>query len=1149
MAKIIQPSFARGELSPALYGRVDLASYQVGLRTARNFIVRSTGGVDNRAGLRFLLPVKDHDNPPRLIAFQFNEADQYQLEFGDQYMRVIRNDGYVIESAQSFTDIASNLVTLVGHGYQTDDQVFIQDTGTTLDDRFFSVSVVDNDTFTLLDQVTGLTFTGVDATTGTVARVYEISTPYALEDLPKLKFVQSADVMTLTHPDYGERELQRFDHDDWRLVEITHLPGIDFPENLQVSGSSGSLGGNLVANSEFDLGSRSWNLGSGWSVADGIASCDGSQSAASAISQHVKFQGNGPLNFGWTYTVSFDLTVSAGTIQPYLAETPTTDAISASGSYSFVHQTQTHGDIIRFENSSDFVGTLDNVVVAQGEIDLDDFQYQVTALAEGNFEESLPAISADTKTITNITQADPAVVTAAGHGFETNDEVHIDDIVGMTELNGLRFKITVLSADTFSLNDADSTSFSAYQAGGFAAETSVSVRSDTNDLDNLITWNAVTGAQRYAVYRGKNGIFGLIGEAEGTSFQDDNIAPDLTISPPKFRDPFLSPNDFPAAVGLFQQRRVFGGSYDKPDTSFYSVTGSFKNFSASVPQQADDAIEATLSAPRVNDIRHYVSLRDLLILTGGSEWQISSGGEAAFEASTLRQNLQSEWGASHLPPIVVGNVVLFMQDNKKIVRSIGYSFQSDSYEGNNLGLLSEHLLKYSPAKEWAFSKTSSTLFIVREDGRALAFAFNPEQELVAWTPLETQGKFKSVAVIRPTSTSTHELPYFVVERTINGNTVHYIERFDDRQFEVIEDAYFMDGGKSFVGGDATLSPSTAISASELGEGVEILNSTNADCHFTAITYSPKLRQYVALGVLVLNPTTLAVAVSYDRKTWLHKHIASDGTQDPADVIWVEELDKYVGFSLNNDGANSFLTSSDGFNWSFSACQDGNWGSIAYSPDHDTLVAVNNASGPISGGAAERIQISTDGGATWEYRTAPANQGYTKVIYIPSYKRFIAVGLTVCMVSDDGGETWASRATVAQNWRGLTYAPSIGTFGRLVATGEVDKIMTSDDLGDTWTQRTAPTLTGAKTYWFVEWAEALNSFFAIGDDAVIKSSLGISWTGQEAPDPDFFGIVDAVYSAEDTAFVTLGTVGFVEPLARKYTSEDGDNWEQSWPGAF
>jgi len=48
MADFILPSFAKGELDPALHGRVDTSAYQVGLATARNVFAHPTGGVSNR---------------------------------------------------------------------------------------------------------------------------------------------------------------------------------------------------------------------------------------------------------------------------------------------------------------------------------------------------------------------------------------------------------------------------------------------------------------------------------------------------------------------------------------------------------------------------------------------------------------------------------------------------------------------------------------------------------------------------------------------------------------------------------------------------------------------------------------------------------------------------------------------------------------------------------------------------------------------------------------------------------------------------------------------------------------------------------------------------------------------------------------------
>jgi len=53
--------------------------------------------------------------------------------------------------------------------------------------------------------------------------------------------------------------------------------------------------------------------------------------------------------------------------------------------------------------------------------------------------------------ITNATQANPVVITAVAHGFDDDDLVDISDVVGMTELNGGRYKVANSDTDTFEL--------------------------------------------------------------------------------------------------------------------------------------------------------------------------------------------------------------------------------------------------------------------------------------------------------------------------------------------------------------------------------------------------------------------------------------------------------------------------------------------------------------------------------------------------------------------------------------------------------------------------------------------------------------------------------------------------------------------------
>lgn len=685
MPEIIQPSFAKGELAPELHGRVDTAAYRIGLATARNAIVHTYGGISRRPGSQYIGPVADHTYAPRLIEFQFKTDDNYILEFGDAYMRVIRDEGHVTTEEATITGITQAnpaVVTTSGsHGYSNNDEVYIEGVSgmTEVNQNRYYIANVTATTFELTDQITGANVdsTGFTAYSsgGTVAKIFELVTPYAIEDLPEVKFTQSADVMTLVHPFYNPRELSRTDHDAWSIDEIPIGPDIDSPADITVT-------------------------------------------------------------------------------------------VNTSGS----------------------------------ETD----RYKVTAISRETGEESVSGLEDTEATITGITQASPGVVTTSGsHGYSDGDEIQIDNVVGMTEVNTQRYIVANKTSTTFELTDRDgfdidTSGFTAYSSAGITRRTFNIITTGAATKDNTLAWTAVTGAGRYAVYRYDNGIYGLIGETETNSFLDDDITPDLSDSPPTYRDPFPSSLDNPGAVGYYEQRRVFGGSLNSPDTSEFSQPGNQANFNKTQPTRDDDAITATLNSQQVNEIRHYVALNDLLVFTSGSEWRLDAGNDVAFTPETIRQKPQTYWGASHLPPQVSGNVVLFVEENENTVRSIGYSFALDGYTGNNLGILSQHLLFGHTLVDWCYTHSpEGRLYIVRDDGDILAMSFDQEQEVIAWTHWDTSGDYEAISRLRHGGDNINDRIYTVVKRTVNGNTVRYIEKLEQEFFDDVRDCFFVDSGLSY----------------------------------------------------------------------------------------------------------------------------------------------------------------------------------------------------------------------------------------------------------------------------------------------------------------------------------------------------------------
>lgn len=249
MATFSQRSFSGGELTPSLYARVDFSKYQSGLRTCRNYYVMRHGGVTSRSGSMFVAEVKDSTTTVRMIPFVFNNDQTYILEFGDEYMRVHKQGVQQTEAAKTITNITAAdpavVTTSASHGYSNGEEVYISGVVgmTEVNNRNFKVANVTGTTFELqtMDSV-DLDASGYTAYSsgGSSYLVYEISTPYAEEDLMELNFVQSADVITIVHPNYAPRELSRSGDINWSLSTISFGPSL---ANPTISSVTGGLGG------------------------------------------------------------------------------------------------------------------------------------------------------------------------------------------------------------------------------------------------------------------------------------------------------------------------------------------------------------------------------------------------------------------------------------------------------------------------------------------------------------------------------------------------------------------------------------------------------------------------------------------------------------------------------------------------------------------------------------------------------------------------------------------------------------------------------------------------------------------------------------------------------------------------------------------
>lgn len=675
MVKKTYKAFSAGELAPEMYGRYDVDKYGTGCMLMKNWVIMSQGGTYKRPGTRFTAQCGKETASIRLIPFEFSTVQAYMLEFGDHYMRVYRNGSLVLETAQAVTAVTNAYpaqVTIAAHGYTTGQEVYIAGIGgmTELNGRQFKITVTGANTFTL-DGIDTTSFAAYIAG-GTASRVYEIATPYGADDLARLYYAQTADVMTICHPNYAPRELTRTGHTAWTLSLITFKPTVDAPINMAVVNTVGT------------------------------------------------------------------------------------------------------GSVV--------------------------YKYRVTAVIEENYEESVSGF-APAKNITAATKANPCQITSAAHGFTNGDLVRIKGVVGMTELNDKTYTISGVATNTFNLVNTDSTTFGTYTSGGTVERGHVQIKNNlaTAGNTNTITWTAVPSAIKYNIYKDKSGVYGYIGSSETTSFVDDNIGPDVYDTAPRAANPFGADgsDDCPAVVAFQQQRRIFASTRRKPDTIFMSRAGAYGNMTTSLPSKDDDAITFAIASGQVNAIRHLIPFRQLLAMTTSQEWKI--GSEGVLAPTTVDAVPETNYGSSYVKPIMIGNTAIFAARYGKRIRDYAYTFESDGYDGNDLSVISRHLLRKREIKEWAFAQEpDDIIWAVMTDGRLCSLTYLREHRVWGWARHETNGYVESVAVI-PSEEDRRDIVYFVVRREINGQTRRYIETLEEYIDDPMENAYFVDCGLSRTG--------------------------------------------------------------------------------------------------------------------------------------------------------------------------------------------------------------------------------------------------------------------------------------------------------------------------------------------------------------
>ena len=212
---------------------------------------------------------------------------------------------------------------------------------------------------------------------------------------------------------------------------------------------------------------------------------------------------------------------------------------------------------------------------------------------------------------------------------------------------------------------------------------------------------------------------------------------------------FSDTTGHPSCVTFFEQRLVFAGTTNQPQTVFFSKSGDYENMDANIGGTiADsDAIIYTIASNQVNAIRFMTATRTLIIGTAGGEFSVSGGGaDVAITPTNILIKKQSNHGAANLDALAVGNVTLFMQRARRKMRELAYNFDVDGYIAPDMTILAEHITEGGITQMAYQQEPNQIIWLVRGDGELVGFTYQREQQVTAWHRHIFGGKFGEATI-------------------------------------------------------------------------------------------------------------------------------------------------------------------------------------------------------------------------------------------------------------------------------------------------------------------------------------------------------------------------------------------------------------------
>lgn len=724
----IQTNFSGGHFCPKLEGRLDLPRYGNAARTLKNMTVMRQGGATRRNGFHFIAETKTHTKKSRLIPFIYSSEIDYQLEFGDQYIRFY-TDGYQINYSVGPEKITNGSFTY-DIGYWTD-----VDTGTGVSS--YSAGKL------RLNGGAGGVGAVEQAITVKNAGIYTITLDV---------FTNPINIRIGTTTTGQEILADAAKAAGSHVVIFTATAGTVYiglrnpaNNNADVDNVSCREGTELITNPTINTNITGYtDLSTGTGT---ITSAGGAMALAGGAAGVGWAEESLATVIGTQYCVMCDVATKSLKIRIGTASGgieilgDTTVPVGLENKIVFTATTVT--TFIGFNKSENETSTLDNVFVRTWNI----------------FEIASPYLEADLSRVRYVQYIDTLFLVHPNYPpYQLICNGAVDwRLIPIVFIDG-----PYMDEETIPTITTDATAIGA--AVNLVASAPLFVPSHVGALwrlKNVATWGYVV----ITTFTDSTHAIGLIKSTLG--------AVGATVA--QREGSWSVYRGYPSTIRFFEDRIVYGGSPFQPQTQWASKSGTYEDFTPGVLD--DDSFYYTLASKQLNTIRWMEATKVLIIGTSGVEFKAAGGSDNPISPTNIDVKPIGTNGSSEVDSIAISNVVIFVERSKKKLLELVYSWESDSYIDEELSSIADDLIE-DGIEEIAYQQNPNPIVWVRTtNGNLRGVSYKRSYDTVAWHEHTTDGIVESISVI-PNATIGEDELWAIINRGTLAVPKRYIECLD-----------------------------------------------------------------------------------------------------------------------------------------------------------------------------------------------------------------------------------------------------------------------------------------------------------------------------------------------------------------------------------